>query len=253
MTNVSHLLGRIHQTDCLQFMAKIPDRSIDMILCDLPYGTTACKWDEIIPLDEMWEQYGRIIKDDSAIVLTAAQPFTSKLIMSNLNGFRYEWIWDKKKPSTFLNAKVEPLRKHESILVFSRGKFPKYYPIKTLGKMRNKTPNRKGQEREQVYRNLENKNISNINNEYYPKSILEISNAHQKGKVHPTQKPVELFEYLIKTYSLKGDVVLDNCMGSGTTAVACERLGRKWFGCELEPAYVTIANKRIEAERAQLF
>ena len=238
-------VNTITEGDCLQVMKGIPDKSVDMILCDLPYGTTACKWDTIIPFEPLWEQYKRIIKDNGAIVLTASQPFTSALVMSNVKMFKYEWIWDKVKPSTFLNAKRQPLMKHESIVVFSDGKFPDYYPIKTKGRMRNKTPNRAEVKREQVYRNLDNKNIENVNDSYYPKSIIEVSNASQRGKLHPTQKPVALFEYLIKTYTNEGDLVLDNCAGSGTTGVACQNLKRNFILIEQEPEYVEICKNRL--------
>lgn len=231
--------------DCLEEMKNIPDGSIDLVLTDPPYGTTACKWDTCIPFEPMWEQLKRITKKNGAIVLFGSQPFTSALVMSNPKMFKYEWVWDKVKPSTFLNAKRQPLMKHESILVFSSDNFPYYFPVKTKGKLRNKTPNRKHQEREQVYRNLENKDITNINDEYYPKSIIEISNAHQRGKLHPTQKPISIMEYLIKTYTNEGETVLDFTMGSGTTGVACKNLNRNFIGIELDKEYFEIAKARV--------
>jgi site-specific DNA-methyltransferase (adenine-specific) len=237
MDEIKLILG-----DCLEIMPNIADKSIDMILCDLPYGTTACKWDTIIPFEPLWEQYKRIIKDNGAIVLTASQPFTSALVMSNPNMFRYEWIWNKVKPSGFQIAKYCPMKQHENILVFSK-KTPKYLPIKTpRDKVRiNKKNYSKGLsnplsrfiEKDRIYKDL------------LPKSILIFSNAVQKGKVHPTQKPVALFEYLIKTYTNEGDLVLDNCSGSGTTGVACKNLKRNCILIEKDEEYFKIAERRI--------
>jgi len=236
-------INKIIQGDCLEVMKDISDKSIDMILCDLPYGTTACKWDTIIPFEPLWEQYKRIIKDNGAIVLTASQPFTSTLVMSNPDMFRYEWIWDKVKPSGFQIAKYCPMKQHENILVFSK-KTPKYLPIKMP--------------RDKVRINKKNysKGLSNplskfikkdrIYSDLLPKSILIFSNAVQKGKVHPTQKPVSLFEYLIKTYTNKGDLVLDNCAGSFTTAIACINLKRNWICIEKEKEYCDIGRERIK-------
>ena len=227
--------------DCLEIMQTIPDKSIDAIICDLPYGTTACKWDSVIPFEPLWAQYKRIIKDNGAIVLTAVQPFTSALVISNPKWFKYEWIWNKKKPSNFLNANKTPLMNHESVLVFY-GSFGVYNPQMTTGKTR--TKGGKKYANNGCYGNYnETKKVSY--NQYYPKSIVEISNAQQKGKVHPTQKPVALMEYLVKTYTNQSDTVLDNCMGSGTTGVACKNLGRKFIGIEQDPNYFEIAKKRI--------
>lgn len=236
-------LNRIYQMDCLEGMKLIPSKSIDMILCDLPYGVTAKnKWDVIIPFDTLWEQYERIIKDNGAIVLTASQPFTTKLIASNCKLFRYTLVWDKVMPTGFLNAKRMPLRQHEDIVVFYK-KLPTYNPQMIVrGKPRKKggyVGGNKG-----CYNDY-NEKIS-VNNEYYPTSILTFSNATQKEKVHPTQKPVALFEYLIKTYTNEGDIVLDNCMGSGTTAVAATLCNRRWIGFEIEREYIEMANKRLE-------
>lgn len=228
---------RIYQMDCLEGMPLIPDKSIDMILCDLPYGTTRNKWDSIIPFDKLWDQYKRIIKDNGAIVLTAAQPFTSALIMSNVKDFKYEWIWKKSNGTGHLNAKRMPMKDHESILVFYK-KQPTYNPQGIFPY--NRVTRRGG--------NGGNYNSSNTSNfqEYtnYPRTIQQF--AYDKKKYHPTQKPVALFEYLIKTYSNEGDTVLDNCMGSGTTAVACENLNRKWIGFETESKYIEIANNRLK-------
>ena len=235
------------QGDCLELMKDIPDKSIDMILCDLPYGTTACKWDTIIPFEPLWEQYKRIIKDNGAIVLTASQPFTSKLVMSNPDMFRYEWIWEKSLGGNPLLAKKQPLKVHENILVFYK-KLPIYNPQMTTGKIRNKKIAPFNDKPDELWGGSTTsiKKIDNINNLYYPKSYQHFSNADQKNKLHPTQKPVALMEYLIKTYTNEGDTVLDNCMGSGTTGVACKNLNRNFIGMELDQDYFEIAKKRIE-------
>lgn len=235
-------LNRIYQRDCLSEggMALIPNKSIDMILCDLPYGTTRNKWDSIIPFDELWTQYERVIKDNGAIVLTAAQPFTSALVMSNPKLFKYELIWEKTQATGFLNAKKQPLRKHESILVFYKSQ-PTYNPQFTEGKPYTAKSNagaNKGN-----YKKFKD-NVTINDGKRYPVSVLPFKNG---GKTdHPTQKPTELFEYLIKTFTNESDVILDNCMGSGTTAVSALSTGRKFIGFETEPQYIEIANKRIE-------
>ena len=206
--------NQVIQGDCLEVMKDIPDKSIDMILCDLPYGTTACKWDTIIPFEPLWEQYERIIKDNGAIVLTASQPFTSALVMSNIKMFKYEWIWDKVNPSGFQIAKYNPMKQHENIVVFGRGSV-NYNPIKT--------PRNKTKKSRHYGKSSESNPISKLDssvrvyNDYYPKTIISFSNANRTNRLHPTQKPVALFEYLIKTYTNEGDLILDNCAGSGTT------------------------------------
>lgn len=233
--------------DCLELMKEIPDGSVDMILCDLPYGTTACKWDSMLPFEPLWEQYKRIIKPKGAVVLFGSEPFSSRLRLSNLKWYKYDWVWNKKSTTGFLNAKKRPLRQHESIHVFSKGA-PVYYPImETRGKPRKKGDyNKKQGNGDAVYRHYEN--VSSFNNEYYPTDILEFSNAAQNGKLHPTQKPVPLLEYLIKTYTIEGETVLDNCMGSGSTGVACVNTGRDFIGIELDADYFEIAKRRIEEE-----
>ncbi|MED0863752.1 site-specific DNA-methyltransferase [Bacillus safensis] len=236
-------LNRIYQRDCIEGMRMLPDRSVDMILCDLPYGTTRNKWDAIIPFEPLWEQYKRIIKDNGAIVLTAMQPFSSMLGSSNIKWLRYEWVWDKKLGSGSLNAKKQPLRRHENILVFYK-KAPTYNPQMRKGKFRNKSTS-KPQSNKGNYGNIEHKR-DNFNDQYYPTSILEeFSNANVRNRLHPTQKHLGLFEYLIKIYTNKGDTVLDNCMGSGTTAVAAKQLNRNFIGFEINPEYVEISNKRL--------
>jgi site-specific DNA-methyltransferase (adenine-specific) len=227
-------------------MKDIPDKSVDMILCDLPYGTTACKWDVIIPFEPLWEQYERIIKDNGAIVLTASQPFTSALVMSNPKWFKYCWVWVKTKASGHLDAKRKPMRKHEDILVFGRKGYPEYNPQGLVdGIFKN---GRDVDMADRVYSQYKNHGISQKGN--YPKTVLEFANPSGKGHLHPTQKPVALFEYLIKTYTNEGETVLDNCMGSGTTAIACINTGRNFIGIELDDTYFGIAKKRIaEAQR----
>jgi site-specific DNA-methyltransferase (adenine-specific) len=235
-------LNRIYQRDCLEGMRDIPDKSIDMILCDLPYGTTRNKWDSVIPFEPLWKHYERIIKDRGAIVLTAAQPFTSALVMSNPGLFKYDLVWEKSQATGFLNAKKMPLRKHESILVFYK-KLPTYNPQYSEGKP---YVAKKSADKNKGNYGKFSDNITVSDGRRYPVSVLPFKNG---GKTHhPTQKPVKLFEYLIRTYSNEGEIVLDNCMGSGTTAVAAIRSNRKFIGFELEPEYVEIANKRISDE-----
>jgi len=236
----------------MEGMKILPDKSIDMILCDMPYGTTACKWDKIIPLEPLWKQLKRVIKSNGAIVLTASQPFTSMLVMSNMKIFKYEWIWDKQSAGNFITAKYQPLKKHENILVFSRGKI-RYNPqmvkiekdkIRPIGNVLNR--NRINNVIKQVSKNYNNK-IK------YPSSLISFGarekELNSKYRLHPTQKPVALMEYLIKTYTNEGEIVLDFAIGSGTTAVACVNTNRKYIGYEIEKKYYDIAIKRLEAER----
>ena len=225
------------QGDCLERMKEIPDGSVDMVLTDPPYGTTACKWDTVIDLPLMWEQLKRVIKPNGAIVLTASQPFTSALVMSNPKMFKYCWVWSKKSASNVLNAKSSPLKTHEDIAVFGGG----YIPIMTKGQGRWKGGKKSPSEIDGT--SIPNRYWSEL---YYPKSIVEFSNASHVGKVHPTQKPVALMEYLIRTYSHKEETVLDFTMGSGTTGVACKNLGRNFIGIELDQGYFDIAQQRIE-------
>ena len=234
--------NRVLLGDCLEIMPKIPDGYFDMILCDLPYGTTARnKWDEIIPFAPIWKQYERIIKDNGAIVLTAAEPFTSMLITSNPKLFRYDLIWEKATATGFLNANRMPLRAHEQILVFYK-KLPTYNPQKTQGSPYKMT-------RRDIGSNYNDAEViqHTTNNEdglRYPRSVLYF--PHDKDKLHPTQKPVALFEYLIKTYTNEGEIVLDNCAGSGTTGEACENLGRKYVLIEKEQKYYDIILNRLK-------
>jgi len=240
--NKEEMLNKVICGDCLEVMKDIPDKSIDMILCDLPYGTTACKWDVVIPFEPLWEQYKRIIKDNGAIVLTASQPFTSALVMSNIKDFKYCWVWDKKKGGNIMNLKSQPYKVHEDVCVFSI-KPHLYHPIMTEQKERTGKTYSKGEAN-----GIENYGDTRIYNKKYPKSILEISNADQRDKKHPTQKPVALFEYLIKTYTNENDLVLDNCAGSGTTGVACKNTNRNYILIEKEPEYIEVIKQRLRQE-----
>lgn len=237
-------MNKVIQGDCLEIMKSIPNKSIDMILCDLPYGTTACKWDTIIPFEPLWEQYKRIIKDNGAIVLTASQPFTSALVMSNPDMFKYALIWDKVKSSQPHLSKIQPMKRHEDILVFGNGKV-KYNPQKVLKEKPRKAYGSKMTDTNDHKLGLKQLPPYLITHSY-PTSILLFSNADNTNRVHPTQKPVALFEYLIKTYTNEGDLVLDNCAGSGTTGVACKNTNRNYFLIEKEPEYIEIINKRLQ-------
>jgi site-specific DNA-methyltransferase (adenine-specific) len=211
-----------------------------------PYGTTSCKWDIIIPFDKLWKEYNRIVKDNGAIVLFGVQPFTTIMIYSNIKNFKHQWIWDKKNGSNFMHLKNHPNKVHEDIIVFSAKGKVNYYPQMTKGKMRVKG-NEKEYESGGIYGRY--KKIKTKNDLYYPKSIIEFSNAGRTGKskkIHPTQKPVDLLEYLIKTYTNDGEVVLDNCMGSGSTGIACLNTNRKFIGIELDEKYFEMAKNRIE-------
>lgn len=245
--------------DCLELMKDIPDKSIDLILCDLPYGTTRLEWDKPIPFEPLWEQYKRIIKDNGAILLFSAQPFTTDLINSNRKMFRYEIIWEKKSPSGFFDCNRRPLRAHENIVCFYK-KQPKYNPIKTklseqemkercakLGRVKKATNPRP----QKIY-NSDKGHTYVDDGTRYPTDVIKFSN--QNGVVfgnnsnavkHPTQKPLPLIEYLIKTYSNDGDIVLDNCMGVGTTGIACKNLDRNFIGFELNKDYFEIAKSQL--------
>ena len=242
--------------DCLEVMKYIPDTSVDMILCDLPYGTTACKWDSIIDLPLLWEQYNRIIKDNGAIILTASQPFTTKLISSNYEMFKYEWIWVKNTSSNFLQSNYQPTKRHENILVFSKSNASytkkntkmKYFPI--MNETEKVYSERKNQSIEVGLNSWKNRMSDNYefkrnkNKGTFPKSVINFA-GKISNKNHPTEKPLELMKYLIKTYSLENDLILDNCMGSGTTCLAAKELNRKFIGIEKEQKYYDIAVARI--------
>lgn len=239
--------------DCLEVMKDIPDKSIDMILCDLPYGTTACKWDKLIDSEKLWGQYERIIKDNGAIVLFASGLFTHKLINSNENLYKYKWIWVKNNSTNFVNAKNKPMTKYEEICVFSKGNTAngskikmKYNPqgLIVLNKIKKATKNKFGSiagkrpsHKAETLREYTN----------YPVDVLlGFKEDNPNKKIHTSQKPVALLEYLIKTYTNEGETVLDNCMGSGSTGVACINTNRKFIGIELDEQYFNIAKERIE-------
>lgn len=237
--------GEFWLGDCLDRMAEIPDSSVDMVLCDLPYGTTACKWDSVIPFDALWAHYWRVCKPNAAVVLTAAQPFTSALVMSQIKRFKYDWCWDKVKGTGHLNAKKMPMRNHESVLVFGNGAI-RYNPQKTTGHER-KVSYRAAHLQTDVYGQM-GENLYD-STERYPRSVQVFSTDTQNSSAHPTQKPVALFEYLIRTYTDLGMTVLDNCAGSGTTAIAAHRTGRRWICIEREPSYYYPAVGRVWSER----
>ena len=229
--------------DCLERMKEIPDGSVDLILTDPPYGTTACKWDSIIPLELMWGELKRIIKPNGAIVMTASQPFTSMLVMSNLGMFKYELIWEKDKPSDFAVAKFKTMKYHETVLIFTNGRAT-YNPQMVIGK-----PNHSVGKGIRRKNNESGANTATVSNKTdglkHPKSVLKIN--RESKPIHPTQKPVALMEYLIKTYSNEDETVLDFTMGSGTTGVACKNLNRKFIGIEKDETYFKIAQDRIAA------
>lgn len=231
----------LYQGDCLEIMKTFPDDSVDMILADLPYEITAAKFDILIPFEPLWEQYNRIAKEDAAMVFTASQPFTTALISSNLKNFRYEWIWEKPQGTNPMVAKIQPLKAHENIVVFYR-KRPKYNPQMTIS-----TPyggfKSKQKKLGEVYGDLDSKHRDNPEGTRYPKTVLQFK--QEKG-IHPTQKPVPLMEYLIKTYTNENDVVLDNCFGSGTTGVAAKKTGRGFIGIELDEEYFKLGSERIK-------
>ena len=242
-------MNEVIHGDCLEVMPAIPDKSIDMILCDLPYGTTQCKWDTIIPLEPLWKEYKRLVKDSGAIVLTASQPFTSALVMSNPDMFAYCWIWEKTKATGFFDAKKRPLNNYEDIAVFY-SKLPTYNPqmenaerLYKRGFVKRKKSDCYGKEKDFIQQET---------GERYPKRIIVFGNADTRDILHPTQKPVALFEYLIRTYTNEGETVLDNCIGSGTTAIAALNTGRFFIGIEKEQKYVDIARKRIADHQQQL-
>ena len=248
-------LNKIYNEDCLEGMKRIPDGSVDMILCDLPYGTTASKWDKILPSEKLWEQYERIIKDDGAIVLTASGSFTHKLIQSKSGLYKYKWIWVKSRPGNFVNANNRPMTGFEEVLVFSKAATAngsvlkmKYNPqgVVEVNKPTKASENRFGSMAGKRPGH-EKYGVQKYTN--YPTDVLEFASLSQS--IHPTQKPVALFEYLIKTYTDKGDTVLDNCMGSGTTAIACMNTDRNFIGFELDKTYYEKSLERIKNHTTQ--
>lgn len=241
-------IAKIINGDCLLEMPKLADKSIDMILCDLPYGTTACKWDTIIPFEPLWAQYKRIIKDNGAIVLTASQPFTSALVMSNPDWFRHSWIWEKTSAGNFMSLKYQPQKRHEDIIVFGKNRV-NYYPIKYKGNKNHRT--KVANCNSNIYGLKNNEREPDTNDIKFPLSIIKIKSKDGMHKIHPTQKPVALFEYLIRTYTNEGDTVLDNCAGSGTTGVACINTNRNFILIEQDAEYCKIAEARIANAKNQ--
>jgi len=235
----------IYNEDCLEGMKRLPNKSIDMILCDLPYGTTANKWDVIIPFDKLWLQYERLIKDNGAIVLTASQPFTTEVIASNKKLFRYELIWEKDNATGFLAAHIKPMKIHENILVFYKS-IPIYNPQMRDGFTPYKAKNGMGSTNYRPQKEV----VTESDGKRYPISVLKFK--RDKEKIHPTQKPTALFEYLIKTFTNKDDIVLDNCMGSGTTAVACLNTERQFIGFETNKEYFEKSLERLKNNVTQI-
>lgn len=235
--------------DCLELMKTIPDNSIDMVLTDPPYGTTACKWDTVIPFEPMWNELKRITKDNSAICLFGSEPFSSLLRVSNIKNFKYDWVWDKVTARGHLVAKKRPMQQTENISVFQSKKAHTYYP-QMIDRPKDKIEVRKIREygRTDIMGGKKSILKRKVYDKWYPKNIIKISNAGSSSKsVHPTQKPVALLEYLIKTYTLEGETVLDFTMGSGSTGVACKNTGRKFIGIEKDLKYFEISKERLEA------
>ena len=248
---------RLYHGDCLDLLPTMEARSVDAVIADLPYGTTACKWDTAIPFEPLWKNYRRCTKSNGAIVLTASQPFTSALVMSNLEEFRYCWVWDKGVSGSFARASVMPLKTHEDVCVFSCGpKHPLYFPQKT----KRDTPQRIGGVRAgstvggrtMTY----NSSLLDAHKSYddaFPKSVVYVSPRSDRDRgMHQTQKPVALMEYMVRTYTDERESVLDNTMGSGTTGVACQRLNRNFIGIEISPEYCEIARKRVQEEKDKM-
>lgn len=239
------------QGDCLDLMKDIPDGNVDMVLCDLPYGRTKNRWDEVIPFNPLWEQYRRIVKKNGAIVLFADGMFMAKLMSSNPAMWRYNMIWDKVLSAGFLNANRMPLRQHEELCVFYQ-KPPTYNPQKSLGEKSHSKGSKKNCENHNYgeYGFVDNSEVHG--NLKFPTSILKFQKPHPSKSVHPTEKPVDLLQYLIKTYTNRGETVLDNCMGSGSTGVACANTGRNFIGMELDEHYFTVAKERIAWAEEQM-
>lgn len=235
--------GRFYNADCFEVMKTIKPGTFDMVLCDLPYGTTYAKWDSALPLGKLWEEYCRVVKDGCAIVLTCSQPFTSKLLMSNPDLFRHAWVWDKVNAANFANANVGPLKQHEDILVFGKGKV-NYYPQKYIGD-KNHVQGKKSRTKASATMLISERAEDDTSGMKFPKSIIQFAKHSSQVKIHPTQKPVALFEYLIRTYTNEGAIVLDNTAGSGTTAIAAINSKRRWVCIEKDEGYYNAAVERI--------
>ncbi len=250
--------GDFWQGDCLELMANIPDGSVDMILCDLPYGTTACRWDTVIPFEPLWKHYWRVAKPNAAIVLTASQPFTTTLISSQIDRFKYCWIWKKSRPAGFAQAKNMPLKDYEDVCVFSAGvtvhasqsnrRMP--YNPQGVGKLEKPVITEKKSWSDSAFSKRPSHGRHVQTEGPYPRQVQSFPS--ESGTFHPTQKPVALFEYLIKTYTNPGETVLDNCAGSGTTAIAAERTGRRWLCIERDREYYEKACNRVKDELHKL-
>lgn len=236
----SVLPDSIHLGDCLYLMNGIPDKSVDMVLCDLPYGTTGCSWDSIIDFNKLWSQYNRIVKDNGAIVLFGAEPFTSKLINSNIDDYKYSWIWEKEQGTGFFLSKKQPLKNHENIMVFYKAQ-PTYNPQMRTGFKPYKTV--KGHHGDVYGKQDKGVTVTVSDGDRYPLTVLKYD--RDTSRLHPTQKPVPLLEYLVKTYTNPGDVVLDNTMGVGSTGQACINTDRRFIGIELDPIYFDISKTRL--------
>lgn len=244
--------SKLYKGDCLEVMKQIPDGSVDAVITDPPYGTTQCKWDSVIDFGLMWEQLNRVIKPNGAVVLFGSEPFSSALRMSNIKNYRYDLIWNKIRAAGFLNANRMPLKQHENISLFYK-KQPTYNPQKYIDKPYDKTKYNGRHMKENVLGSYVSK-ISKNNGERFPKSILKFSqNWSRQQQIHPTQKPVPLMEYLIKTYTNENETVLDFTMGSGSTGVACVNTNRNFIGIEMDDNYFNIASERIEAQKYKLF
>lgn len=237
-------VNQIYQMDAFDLLAQCDDQSVDAIIADLPYGITALKkrWDNVLPLEPMWTAFKRVIKPHGAIVLTASQPFTSALVMSNLDGFKYSWVWDKVKASGFLDAKRRPLKQHEDICVFGFASI-RYHPQMRKGELHHRGPHNFQSE---VYNNYQPRDVEQ-SNDYFPKSIISFSNADTTKQLHPTQKPLALMSYLVRTYTRPGELVLDPTCGSGTTALAARNGGRRYLAGDTDAGYCEIARKRLAA------
>lgn len=241
VNNRAEFLSKLMLGDCLESMKEIPDKSVDLILCDLPYGTTVCKWDTVISFEALWSEYSRIAKPDGVVALFGTEPFASHLRLSNIKDYRYDWIWKKSRPSNFINCKIAPLQYTENISIFYRK--GRYSPQMTVGK---KNHSNKGLKTNAITGNNFIVETGNTSDQKYPSNIIEVPSIGPTKRQHPTEKPVPLLEYLIKTYTAEGDTVLDNTMGSGSTGVATKNTGRSFIGIEKDPGYFEIAKLRID-------
>ena len=248
-------INKIYNEDCFDLFKRIPDKSIDCIIADPPYGITACKWDTIIPLEPMWKEIKRVIKDNGAICLFGSEPFSSKLRMSNIEMYKYDWIWEKSKPTGFINSKNMPLKNYEIISVFSNGKIGHkklinnrmiYNPQGIFKLERKIKRTHRGFEGTSERKSQTNEYIGELSG--FPKMILKFNNVIKNKTIHPTQKPVELISYLIRTYTKENELILDFCMGSGTTALACKKNNRNYIGSEISKEYCSIAEERLKQE-----